>query len=62
MIGFTTRFAGDPPTDDLTLAKGRGAWQRMLLVRCYSAVLLAVLPSFMPAARQGFCGEPDIGG
>jgi hypothetical protein len=33
-----------------------------LLLRCYSAVLFAVILSFMPAARQGFCGEPDIDG
>jgi hypothetical protein len=73
MIGFTTRFAGDPPADDLTLAKGRGRWQRMLFirclfavyslfVRCYSAVLLAVIPSSMARANQGFCGEPGFDG
>jgi hypothetical protein len=42
MIGFTTRFAGDPPADDVTLAKGRGRWQRMPSIRC----LFAVIPLF----------------
>ena len=42
MIGFTTRFAGKPPADDLTFAKGRGGWQRILSIR-YS---LAVIPLF----------------
>src|ERR1700730_5225624 len=39
MIGFTTRFAGDPPADDVTLAKGRGRWQRMPSIRCWFAAI-----------------------
>jgi hypothetical protein len=33
-----------------------------LLLRCYCTVLFAVIPSFMPTANQGFCGEPDFAG
>jgi hypothetical protein len=33
-----------------------------LLLRCYSAVLLAVIPSFLPTPNQGFCGEPGFDG
>jgi hypothetical protein len=33
-----------------------------LLLRCYCPVLITVIPSFMPTARQDFCGEPDIDG
>src|ERR1700730_6898280 len=35
-------FCWDPPANDLTLAKGRSAWQRMLSIRC----LFAVIPLF----------------
>ena len=33
-----------------------------LLLRYDCSVLFAVIPSFLPTASQGFCGEPDLGG
>jgi hypothetical protein len=45
------------PKERSALASGLFAVASLLL-RCSLAVIL----SFMPTARQGFCGEPDIVG
>jgi hypothetical protein len=60
MIGLATSSA-----DDLTLAKRRDAWQRMLSIAVGSLLFrcsLPVIPSFLPTANQGFCGEPGFDG
>jgi hypothetical protein len=65
MIGFTTCLLAIPQPTTSQLQKGAAlgtaccvfavGW---LLFRC----CLPVIPSFLPTASQGFCGEPDIGG
>jgi hypothetical protein len=59
-------LGGNSTAADLTASKGarRLAADAVfsLLLRCYSVVLFAVIPSCMPTVRQVLCGEADIGG